>query len=215
MKYFIANWKANKNLNEAVQWIDKFLTLPLRSDSAKVVVCPPYPLIFPLKEKIKNTKNIYLGVQDISSFEFGSYTGEVSAKTLQGLVEYVIIGHSERRKYFNENTQTLFKKTQLAKTYGIEPILCIRDEKDAIPDRVQIVAYEPVYAIGTGNNESVKKVLEMKQKLNLPIPYSFIYGGSVNKDNASSYLDSSEIDGFLVGGTSLDPTEFFKIIKLG
>lgn len=213
MKYFIANWKANKNLNEAIQWIEKFLTLPLRDDGIKVVICPPYPLLYPLKEKIKNAKNVYLGTQDISSFESGSYTGEVSVKTLQGLTEYVIIGHSERRKYFNENGQTLFKKTQLAKTYGIEPIFCIRDEKDALPDLVKIVAYEPVYAIGSGNNEPVEKVLELKQKLNLPKPCSFIYGGSVSIDNATSYLDSPEIEGFLVGGASLNPDEFLKIIN--
>lgn len=215
MRYFIANWKANKYLNEALQWIDKFLTSPLRSDHVKVVLCPPYPLIIPLKEKIKHTKNVYLGAQDISSFESGSYTGEVTAKSLLGLVDYVIVGHSERRKYFNENYETLFKKTHLAKKYGIEPIFCLRDAKDQIPDDVKMLAYEPVYSIGTGKNEDLQKTLEVKNKLNLKESMVFLYGGSVNKNNASSYLDSPEIDGFLVGGASLDPTEFFKIIKLG
>ncbi len=215
MKYFIANWKANKNLNEAVQWMDKFLTLPLRYDRTKVVICPPYPLIFPLKEKIKNSKNIYLGAQDISSFESGSYTGDVSAKSLQAMIDYAIIGHSERRKYFNENDEVLAKKTFLAKKYQIEPIFCVRDDKDKIPNGVQIVAYEPVYAIGSGNNESVEKVLKMKQKIQLPKQSYYLYGGSVNNDNATSYLESSEISGFLVGTASLDPDEFFKIIQLG
>jgi len=212
MKYFIANWKANKNLAEAIKWLDTFLTFPISSDYSKVVICPPHPLLYPVKEKIKNAKNIYLGAQDLSSFGEGSYTGEVSAKTLSGMVDYVIIGHSERRKNFNENDELLLKKTHLAKQFRIEPIFCVRDENDKIPQEVQFIAYEPIFAIGSGDNQPVQKVLEVKQKLQLPKQSFFLYGGSANKNNASSYLASPEINGFLVGTASLDPLEFYRTL---
>ncbi|OGK12199.1 hypothetical protein A3C98_04320 [Candidatus Roizmanbacteria bacterium RIFCSPHIGHO2_02_FULL_37_15] len=212
MKYFIANWKANKNLDEANQWIEKYLSLPVTDQQYIVIICPPYPLLYPLKEKIKNRKNIYLGSQDLSIFEAGTYTGEVTAKSLSGLIDYSIIGHSERRKYFNESEESLFQKVHLAKKYNIKPIYCVRDENDKIPNLVQIVAYEPVYAIGSGSNEPVERVLEMKQKIHFPNESFFLYGGSVNKDNARTYLESPQIDGFLIGGTSLNPIEFHKII---
>ena len=213
MKYFIANWKANKNLDEALDWLDRLLKLPFRNDRAKMVVCPPFHLIYPLKLKLKSNPLISLGAQNISAFESGSYTGEVTAKSLQGLVEYTIIGHSERREYFNEKYDILLKKTRLAKKYQIEPIFCVRGENDAIPAGVRIVAYEPTYTIGSGNNELIEKVLEAKQKLKLPKNVIFIYGGSVNKNNVPSYLRSQEIDGLLVGGASLDPKEFHDIVN--
>lgn len=214
MKYFIANWKANKNLKEGAEWIDKFLTLPIHSDRIKVVICPPHPLIYPLKQKLPTNTSISLGSQDLSTFESGSYTGEVTAKSLRGLVDFTIIGHSERRKYFNENDEVLFRKTQLAKQYNIEPIYCVRDEKDKIPYGVKIIAYEPVYAIGSGFNEPIEKVLEMKQKIHLPPQTALLYGGSIDQNNADSYLSSAEIGGLLVGNASLDPREFFEIVKL-
>lgn len=213
MKYFIANWKANKNLRESLEWIDKFLTLQLQNDRIKVVICPPFPLLYPLKEKIKKAKNIYLGSQDISQFESGSYTGEVTAKSLQGLVDYAIIGHSERRKHFQENEGSLAKKVFLAQRYQIEPIFCIRNENDHIARTVKIVAYEPVAAIGTGKNEELSNILAMKKKLAVAGEIAFLYGGSVNKANANIYLKSSQIDGLLIGGASLDPRHFFEIIK--
>lgn len=213
MRYFVANWKANKNLNQALQWFDIFLKQPLPNDRAKIIICPPYPLLLPIKEKIKN-QNIFLGAQDISAFESGSYTGEVGAKTLKGIVDYAIIGHSERRKYFNERNHVLFQKVVNAKKHLIEPIFCLRSQKDQISEEVNIIAYEPIYAIGSGNNESVEKVLEMKKNFLLKNNSIFLYGGSVNNKNASSYLSSSEIDGFLVGTASLDPQDFYAIVRL-
>ncbi|MBI4225824.1 triosephosphate isomerase [Candidatus Roizmanbacteria bacterium] len=215
MRYFIANWKANKNLNEALDWIDKFLNLPSRYDRIKMVVCPPFHLIHPLKLKLRDNKFISLGTQDVSVFESGNYTGEVTAKSLKGLIDYAIIGHSERRKYFQESDEVLTKKVQLALKYEIQPVYCVRGEKDSIPENIKIVAYEPVYAIGTGQNEDVEKVIEVKKKLNLSEKVSFLYGGSITESNAQDYLVNSYIDGLLIGGSSLDPDEFFKIIKLG
>lgn len=218
MKYLVANWKANKNIDQTNKWIYSFL----KNDFSKVlnkvliIICPPSPFIPLLKEKVKKHPLIKIGAQDLSYFEGGPYTGEVTAKTLFGVIDYVIIGHSERRKYFNETEKVLFKKFVLAKKNGIEPLFCIRDKKDAIPAQVKFVVYEPIYAISTGtgqgNNEPLEKVLAMKKILKVKPVIKFIYGGSVNEKNVSYYLENDEIDGILVGGASLDPQRFYKII---
>ena len=213
MRYFIANWKANKTIDEALDWLDRLLKIPLRNERAKIIVCPAFHLLYPLRLKLKDYPFISLASQDVSAFESGSYTGEVTARSLQDLVEYAIIGHSERRKYFNETYELLTKKVFLAKKHQIEPIFCLRNENDPIPPGIQIVAYEPVYAIGSGNNEPIGKVLEVKQKLKLPKNAVFIYGGSVNKNNISSYLHCQEIDGLLIGNASLDAKEFHDIVN--
>ena len=216
MKYFIANWKANKNLSQTQDYINKFVEIVGALEQSKVIICPPYPLISYVKEKIAGKNNLHVGAQDLSIFEEGSYTGEVTAKTLQGLVDFVIIGHSERRKNFNETQETVAKKVALAQKYQIEPILCIRNIEDsqAIKDQIKILAYEPVASIGTGMNEDPKKVVDFKKTLNLKPETVFIYGGSVKSDNANNYLETEEIDGFLIGGASLDPESFKKIIEL-
>lgn len=214
MKYFVANWKANKNLEQASLWIDMFIKELVIGDRTKVVICPPYHLLYPLAQNFKRLKNIYLGAQNISIFDNGSFTGEVTARMLAGLVQYSIIGHSERRKYFNETDDDIEKKIIQAQKYHIQPILCVRDGKDKIPPSVKIVAYEPVGAIGTGLNEEASKVLAMKQKLNLFSKTTFLYGGSVDENNTQSYLKTGQIDGFLIGGNSLDPIKFSRIISL-
>lgn len=212
MKYFIANWKANKNIGEALAWCSAFKSKYVAKDDVVAVICPPFPFLNDLKKELAGLKNIFIGSQTVSSIEKGSFTGEVTALNLVGLATYSIIGHSERRKNFGEIDEDLAKKTFLAKQYGLEPIYCIRDEKDIVPPDVKLVAYEPVAAIGTGQNESPEKVVEMKKKLNLQDKV-FIYGGSVNEENVKSYLATGEIDGFLIGGASLDGERFVKIIN--
>lgn len=222
MKYFIANWKANKNLAEADAWINLFLKLInkntkinklLKTDQIKIVICPPFPFINLIKKGIVRKKNVHVGAQDLSFFPSGSYTGEVTARSLSGLVDYVILGHSERRKYFKEDEMKLADKVRLALDYQIKPIFCIRDTKDAIPDQINITAYEPVWAIGTGKNEPLTDVLKVKKNLHLKPKKVFIYGGSVNAKNCSQYLVSEQINGFLIGSASLDPLVFFEIIN--
>lgn len=215
MKYFIANWKANKNLKDAKEWADIFIKKAnIGNKNLTVIICPPYPLIFSLNEKFKNIKNIFIGSQDVSMYEEGSYTGETSAKTMVGITTYGIIGHSERRKYFSETNNILFKKYEMTKKYEIEPIFCVRDEKDPIPESARFIAYEPVYAIGSGINEPAEKTVEMKKKLKIKKNNIFIYGGSVNEKNAIDYLHTNEIDGFLVGKVSLDPNRFADLVNL-
>ena len=222
MKYFIANWKADKNLTEASQWIDKFLSFPIDNQEYTIVICPPYPLLYPLKEKINNRKNIRLGSQDLSKYEQGTYTGEVTAKTLQGLVDYAIIGHSERINYFSESDQSNREKIRLALKYNIIPLLCIQDENSRIIPEVNFIVYEPPWAISKGLADSLKTTIEQtpeevvktRHKLKIIKEKIFIYGGSVNPGNIKEYSRSPEIDGVLVGGASLDPEIFYQIIQL-
>lgn len=213
MKYFIGNFKANKNYFEIMEWIDAFISIYKVKENVTIGICPPYPFLGLMQDKLGKLGNIFVGAQTVSSYEQGSYTGEVTARSLEGTVRFAIIGHSERRKTFKETDEELALKVALAKKYNIEPIYCIRDEKDVIPPGVTYVAYEPVAAIGTGQNESLDKVLEMKSKLSLPNGCIFIYGGSVNEKNVNEYLVSHEIDGFLIGKASLTPETFLQIAR--
>lgn len=214
MKYFIGNWKANKNSQEVQKWADDFVKAYKPNENITLGICPPAPFLSVLAWRLSQAKGVFVGAQTVSSVESGSYTGEVTAKSLEGTVRFTIIGHSERRKNFGEQDSDLAVKVAQAKKYGLEPIYCIRDEKDPIPEGVKFVAYEPVAAIGTGLNESLDKVLEMKKKMTLPAGCIFIYGGSVNEKNVHEYLSSDEIDGFLIGKASLDPAQFLAISGL-
>jgi triosephosphate isomerase len=215
MKYFIANWKANKNFQEVNSWIDSFfqqLQHWNNDGNVTIILCPPYPFIPLVRERVKIYPFIKIGSQDISMFNIGAYTGEVNAAMIKNIVNYAVIGHSERRTWFHETDEIIAMKIKQAQTHGIEPILCVRNEQDNVPQRIRFVAYEPVEAIGTGKNEDVKKVIEMKKKMNLPAGGKFLYGGSVDDLNAKIYFESGEIDGFLVGSASLNPTSFYRII---
>ena len=220
MRYLIANWKSTKNINQALEWVSRFNILvkenksvleSLTNDDLKIIICPSFHLLSTLKENIFDHKNINIGAQDISFFEQGNYTGEVSAQNLKDLIDYSIIGHSERRKYLKETDNIIDQKIAILKDYAIEPILCVRDDKDSIPEGVHFIAYEPVYAIGTGKNENLKDILSSKAKISSKLNSIFIYGGSVNPENVQEYLGSLEIHGFLVGNASKDPESFIQI----
>ncbi len=221
MKYIIANWKAHKTTLEVNQWLDTFLE-KLKMDSrvqeilqskAHVILCPPHPFLEVVKQRLPEGNNIFLGAQDISAFDEGSDTGETTAKMLTGMVKFAIVGHSERRLLFHENEAMIEKKIQLAKQYDIEPILCIRDEKDVIYPQVSLVAYEPHESIGTGKYKSVEEIITMKSHLQLKENQIFIYGGSINEHMCKTYLEHDEIHGLLIGNASLDPVQFFQILS--
>lgn len=223
MKYIIGNWKAHMSLSEMQSWVNTFSNA-VKSDSATlnklvnhqatVIICPPFPLISLLKDLLSEFPNIHIGAQNIASVAEGAFTGEVPAKTLKGLVKYAIVGHSERRHFFHETDEDIQKKIELCYQNEIQPILCIRGQYDAIDPRVELIAYEPIEAIGTGNNQPVDEVLTVKQQLNISLPKRFIYGGSVNGNNAAEYIFKMEIDGILPGNASLNPHEFLSLIKL-
>lgn len=217
MKYFIANWKANKNLSETQSWVTEFLKQKLPNNEIQIIICPPFPLIYPLKKMLEGQTIFSVGSQDISAFEGGKYTGEVTGHNLDSIAQYTILGHSERKKYFHETENDLKTKYVFAKKYGIKSIYCIATADITYPSDLDFLCYEPPEAIssgdGRGNYVSLENVLAAKLKLKLPSQTKFIYGGSVNKDTISQYLKSNEIDGFLIGGASLDPLHFFQIVS--
>jgi triosephosphate isomerase len=205
--------KPNKNLSEVHGWLASFTgqNLDVFRNHVEIIIAPPYPFISIIKEKLHAYPWIKLASQDISPFGSGSYTGAVSAHNLDGLVSYSLVGHSERRRYFHESNEKIGRKTELALTSNIEPILCVRNVEDYLGDPSNFVAYEPQEAIGSGHNESTENVLKIRQQLNLPTKTKFIYGGSVNGTNARDYLKHSEIDGLLPGKASLHADEFYSI----
>ena len=222
MKYFIANWKSHKSLDEGKEWLTIFQDLlkqdsviqnKLRDHEVSIILCPPFHLLHPLKDMFAKYPNYALGAQNISPYPEGSYTGEIAAKLIKDIVNFTIIGHSERRKYFHEKDGDVVLKTDIALYENIKPIVCIRSEHDEIPKNINLVAYEPVEAIGTGQNASVAEVLEMRNKLSLNPGSTFIYGGSVDTKNCKEYIQTEGIDGLLIGSASLNPSTFFSIIS--
>lgn len=217
----VANWKSNKTESEANSWFQELKIKDLRLTNKEIIVCPPFTALPILKSLIINHKSsIKLGAQNISPFEEGAYTGEVSAKQIKELASYVIVGHSERRSNFYENNNLVSQKIDQGLKHGLVPILCIssldqiQSSKLKVNGRKIIVAYEPLSAIGTGHPDTPENADSIALKIKKELEEaSVIYGGSVTSDNVKSFTVMPHIDGVLVGGASLEPLEFLKIIK--
>lgn len=244
-KVIAGNWKMNKNRQEAQEFMKEFIPLVANTQN-EVVICAPYLDLSNLMELTKGT-NVKLGAQNMHWEESGAYTGEVSASMLKELgVEYVIIGHSERRQYFNETDETVNKKIKAAFSNGLKPIVCVGETleqreqgitKQVITSQTKlalegltteqventIIAYEPIWAIGTGKtatsedaNNSIKEIRQEIAQIygqNTAQRVIIQYGGSVKSANAKELFTTSDIDGGLVGGASLKAEEFSKIVK--
>lgn len=244
-KVIAGNWKMNMLPNEAIQFIEK-LTPLVKDTENEVILCVPYTDLFYSLLTAQNT-NIKIGAQNMHFEEKGAYTGEVSGKMLKSInVEYVIIGHSERRQYFNETDETVNKKVKTAFECGLKPIVCVGEtleQREAgqttdvitkqtrlaleglTEEQVQntIIAYEPIWAIGTGKtatsedaNNGAKAIREeICRNYGQNVANSVIiqYGGSVKSTNAKELFEMSDIDGGLVGGASLKAEEFSKIVN--
>jgi triosephosphate isomerase len=215
MKYVIGNWKANKNIQEVREWIEAFMSHDLNvfRDTISIVICPPDVYISELHAAFQAYPHIHTGAQDISRFFDGPHTGEISAENLEGLVDFVLIGHSERREEFHETDADVDTKVQQAHRAHIEPIVLVRSSENKIPEGVHFVAYEPVDSIGTGRPASLEDVIGVKKLLNLSPDSHYIYGGSVDSKNVGAFIQSPEIDGVLPGTASLDPHEFYAICQ--
>ncbi|MCL4382230.1 MAG: triose-phosphate isomerase [Patescibacteria group bacterium] len=214
----VVNWKSNKIVSEATQWLNEVESSKYQIvGHLEVVLCPPFTLLAGLKLKIENLKlKIVLGAQDVSPFPDGAYTGEISARMLKDLgLEYVIIGHSERRKYFQEDDQLLANKVKEALDVGLTPIFCVQEKMTPVPEGVKIILYEPVGAIETGqadNPESADLVGKfIKQRLDGEVVV--LYGGSVTSENVASFCRLENLDGVAIGGASLDANKFIEILK--
>lgn len=238
-KIIIANWKLNPiTVKEAVD-------LAKKVDSENSVICPPFPFLSAVKGAIKKSK---LGAQNIFWENKGAYTGEVSAPMLKDCgVEYVIIGHSERRRHLKETDELISKKVKAAIENKLIPILCIGETPEQRKKRVVeevvkkqleydlsgirnlkfeirnlIIAYEPIWAIGTGVPCEPEEAVRVHRLIKTLIPDSrflisnlqIIYGGSVDSKNIEGFLKYDEIEGTLVGGASINAGEFQKILKI-
>ena len=244
-KVIAGNWKMNMLPNETLSFIEA-LAPRVKNSEAEVILCVPYTDLFYALLAAQET-NIKIGAQNMHWEDSGAYTGEVSAKMLKSIgVEYVILGHSERRQYFAETDETVNKKVKKALEEGLKPIVCVGETleqreagktDEVIGKQIEIglgglketdfatliIAYEPIWAIGTGKtatskqaNETIrairKKIVEMygnEVASNVIIQY----GGSVKSANAKELFTTSDIDGGLVGGASLKVEEFEKIIN--
>lgn len=244
-KVIAGNWKMNMLPNEAIQFIEDLAPL-VKDTENEVVLCVPYTDLFYALLTAQNT-NIKIGAQNMHFEEKGAYTGEVSAKMLKSInVEYVIIGHSERRQYFNETDETVNKKIKAAFENGLKPIVCVGETLeqrengttiDVITKQTElaldgltekqventIIAYEPIWAIGTGKtatsedaNNAIKAIRDKICQIygqNTANGVIIQYGGSVKSSNAKELFEMSDIDGGLVGGASLKADEFSKIVN--
>ena len=173
-RLIIANWKSNKTLAETQVWLKDFLATAQISFEQRVVLAPPYPFLSTIAAQTRETDNFSLATQDLSPFPAGSYTGAVSTRNLEDLgVEYAILGHSERRRYFDETHQDVAKKVDLALQAGIKPIICLDvaylAAQAAALSQEQLakclVAYEPLSAIGSGDNTDPDKVAEVAVRI--------------------------------------------------
>ena len=244
-KVIAGNWKMNMLPNEAIEYIQAFEPM-VKESKAEIILCVPYTDLFYCLMNAQGT-NIKIGAQNMHFAENGAYTGEISGKMLKSIgVEYVIIGHSERRQYFNETDETVNKKIKAAFENELKPIVCVGETLEQresgktesiitsqtrfaleglTADQVKntIIAYEPIWAIGTGKtatsedaNNSIKAIrAEIKRLYGEDVADEVIiqYGGSVKSSNAKELFSTSDIDGGLVGGASLKPDEFSKIVN--
>ena len=235
----------NKTVPEALDWVRSLRKL-LGPSKTEIVVIPSFPSLVPVAEALRGSE-INLGAQDLSHLPPGAVTGEVSGSQLISAgCKYVLVGHSERRKLFCENNQLIYQKLKTALSEGLHPILCVgetleeredgktRDQvgsqiKDGLAGlnpmeiRKVTIAYEPVWAIGTGKNATPGQAQEIHQFIRQQLAAQFgpeladeiriLYGGSVSPANSPNLLEQPDIDGALVGGASLDAESFCAIIK--
>lgn len=244
-KLIAGNWKMNCTVAESENLIKAILNGAKTVKGIKIVVCPPFTSL-PNVAKILKGKKIELGAQDLSEFDDGAFTGEISGKMLKSLgVKYVIVGHSERRQFFRETSEIVRTKAKQALKNGLSPIICIGETikerqlhqtQEIVQQQLTastagiaeselkkaIIAYEPVWAIGTGKTATpemaqevhtyIRSILsKMSPKLAQSIP--IIYGGSVKPENATGLMRQPDIDGALVGGASLDAKSFISILR--
>ncbi len=245
-KIIAGNWKMNNDLNATKNLISNLAKSLNNNENCDIIVCPPFTSLSEASSQLKNTV-IKLGAQNMYFENEGAYTGEISAQMLKSAgCEFVILGHSERRAIFNESDSLINKKIKKAISSSLKPIFCVGEtleqrEKEITKDIIQtqvteglkdvsaeeiktlIIAYEPVWAIGTGRNATPEQAQEVhefirsliKEKYSDSIADNMIiqYGGSVKPENAKDLLSRKDIDGALVGGASLKADSFVGIIK--
>ena len=237
------NWKMNTTINEATELVTEIRQGIGGLVNVEKVVCPPFISLAAVAELIKGS-SIRLGAQNLYFEEKGAYTGEISPLMLADLCEFVIIGHSERRQYFDETNEIVNRKLKAALKVGLKPILCVGERleeneagktEEVITEQLGaslagidsldglVIAYEPVWAIGTGKAATGKQAnstigfirhnIARLYREEIAQEVRILYGGSVTADNIPEFMEQSEIDGALVGGASLKADQFISIIR--
>ncbi len=233
----MANWKMNFNGHQGQEFVSQLNSKDLNKGQSQIILCPSFTSLFSIVDASK-TSSIAVGAQNIHFEDSGAYTGEISANMLNETgVEYVILGHSERRHVFGEEDDQIHAKMVQSIKNGLTPILCIgeklseresRDTNQVLRTQLEaglanvsgeyMLAYEPVWAIGTGKSATSEMVAETHASirniladLNVSDTVSLLYGGSVSPQNASELAAVKNVDGFLIGGASLDVEKFYKI----
>ena len=248
-KIVAGNWKMNKTYTDALALVTeiKGMVADEVRNSAEIIIAPPFIYLHSISHLIKDIPNIKLSAQNCASEASGAYTGEVSVEMLKSInTKYVIIGHSERRAYYGENTDLLIKKLNLIITNGLTPIYCCGEtlsERESgnhfkvVQQQIQealfhldvsqaagvVIAYEPVWAIGTGLTATaaqaqemhayIRKVLADKYSNDVAQNITILYGGSCNPGNAAELFSMPDVDGGLIGGASLKSRDFVEIVK--
>jgi triosephosphate isomerase len=237
------NWKMNTTVSDAVKLVGDMRPQIDSITNVEKVVCPPFISLTAVKEALKGS-TIKLGAQNMHFEEKGAFTGEVSPVMLSGICEYVILGHSERRQYFGETNEIINKKVRAALKIGLKPILCVGESlaqyeagktEEIVTDHVTgslkdipasaslVIAYEPVWAIGTGKaatSDQANKIIGIVRNVVVKLygdsfaqSVRILYGGSVTADNIKELMSKPEIDGGLVGGASLKADSFVSLVK--
>jgi triosephosphate isomerase len=241
--YVAANWKMHKTVAEAAAFVDALLPR-IAATQSDVVLCPPFTALTAVVERRYGTA-VKVAAQNMHEEDSGAFTGEVSAAMLVELdVEAVVLGHSERRQYFGETDEALARKVPAALAAGLEPILCVGESEEArdagqtegvLERQLQadlaavesvglaevVVAYEPIWAIGTGRTATPEQAQEacafirdvLRERSAVADAVRILYGGSVKPANAAELMGQPDIDGALVGGASLDPEDFAAIVE--
>ncbi len=243
-----ANWKMNLTLAKGEELVDQLLDATTGlTENQEAVFAVPFPYLVNIKNKLAGKSNVFVAAQNCYNKVSGAYTGEVSAEILKSIgTDYVVIGHSERREYFNESNQMLAEKINICLEYKLKPIFCcgealeIREadtQNSYVENQIKeslfhlsaeqitgfVIAYEPIWAIGTGKTATsaqaqeiqayIRVVLASKYGKEIADSISILYGGSVKAANAKEIFSQPDVDGGLVGGASLMATEFAAIIK--
>jgi triosephosphate isomerase len=238
-KTVVGNWKMNLNVPESLAHLGRLSELIKNTDGVEVVLCPTFLSL--LAVRVKGRDKFRFGAQNCSASDSGARTGEVSASMLKGIAEYVIVGHSERRQIFHETDGIINQKLLAAIHHGIRPILCIGEEQnqpaeDVLRSQIDgglhsvrpnvldqiIIAYEPIWAIGSGRTPTVDDIASAANIIRSQIKYMYgrdakirvLYGGSVDENNALEILGAGGVDGLLVGGASLNPQKFATIVEI-
>ncbi len=224
-RFVVANWKCHKNLNEAIKWLDTFAMAYLPSDHLNIISAPTFLCLPGLAEylKTRSLAGVYLAAQDVSPFPRGGYTGEISADMLKGMVDFVIVGHSERRRYFHENQQQVSNKVNEAIEAGLTPLICVDTSYamsqltilNELETKKVLIAYGPEDALNFNIPQPVEKVSEFVHFIEEVHPgFPVIYGGALSQKTAGEYAGIENVSGLFVGSSSLDAVHFAEICKV-